>query len=363
MASIKDVAKYAGVSISTVSNVLNETKYVSDELVKKVSDAVQTLNYEADPIARNMKNKKSKTIGVITVDMCGLFYPYVVKGIYEKINQEGYNILICDLSVLDASKNSLERELEIFKRLTANRVDGIIFASTVSEQKEELFIKQIQKMANAYKKIPLVAIEKDFSKYGIDSVFSDHVEGGYMATRHLIQCGCKNIAHITGPIFSNGAIDRLEGYKKALLEEERAVEAETMVANGNYTHQSGYIATNELLKKYPSMDGIFIANDQMAVGALKALAENNKCIPEDIKVIGYDNVFISSILEPSLSSVHVRKGHFGREAARILFERLEELDRNSGMKEDVVAMKLDSRVVVRKSTSNDVADDWILSDW
>ncbi|MEG0590086.1 MAG: LacI family DNA-binding transcriptional regulator [Lachnospiraceae bacterium] len=149
VASIKDVAKKAGVSISTVSHVLNDTKYVSEELKQKVNIAVQELSYEVDPVARNMKVKKSKTIGVITVDMCGLFYPYVVKGIYEKANMQGYSIIICDTNGVNDSIGGMEREMQNFKRLISNRVDGIIFASTVTESMAQTYINEVQKMANA----------------------------------------------------------------------------------------------------------------------------------------------------------------------------------------------------------------------
>lgn len=363
MVSIKDVAKEAGVSISTVSNVLNGTKYVSEELAKKVQRAVKELNYEVDPIARNMKNHHSQTIGVISVDICGLFYPYVMKGIYERVNQEGYHILIVDLSDSSDSRSSLEKEIDGFKKLASNRVDGIIFASMVSGLNEKGFVKEILKITNARKKIPVVALEKDFSGYGIDSVFSDNVEGAYKATKHLLECGCRNIAHITAPIFSNAGIERLEGYKKALTEAGIVVDTELSVANGNYTHQSGYIAMNELLKKYPQVDGVFIANDQMAVGAMKALAQNGKRTPEDVKVIGYDNVFISSVMEPSLSTIDVRKKDFGRVAADILLERIKEQDSPEVKKKEVIEMQLETRLTVRKSTSKNATEDWLLTDW
>lgn len=363
MVSIKDVAKRAGVSISTVSHTLNGTKYVSAGLAKKVLAAVEELNYEVDPIARNMKNQHSQTIGVITVDICGLFYPYVVKGIYEKINQYGYNILICDLSNSFDSRSSLEKEISSFKKMAANRVDGIVFASTVSGQMEQTLVREILKITNARKKIPLVSLEKDFSKYGIDSVFIDNVDGGYKATRHLIDCGCKHIAHITGPIFSSAGIDRLDGYKKALEEAGVKVDVEASVANGNYTHQSGYIAMSELLKKYPQVDGVFAGNDQTAVGALKALAQNGRRVPDDVKVIGFDNVFISDALEPGLSTIDIRKKYFGREAADILMSRIKELDDQTEDKKPVVATKIECSLVVRKSTSKETGDDWILTDW
>ncbi len=358
MVSIKDVAKRAGVSISTVSNVLNGTKYVSEILKQKVQIAVQELNYEVDPVARNMKVKKTKTIGVITVDMCGLFYPYVVKGIYEKANKYGYSIIICDTNGINDSVGSMEREMQSFKKLISNRVDGIIFASTVPKHTAAAYINEIKKMASLHKKIPLVAIEQDFSYLGIDSVFADGFEGGRKATEHLIACGCKKIGHITGPIFSSVAMERAQGFLSILKESKIAFDENINVANGNYTHQSGYLAMNELLRKIPEIDGVFIANDQMAVGALRALSEHKKNVPEDVKVIGYDNVFISSILEPSLSTVHVRKKNIGLMAMELLLKKIDGEESDTAQR-----IKMETRLVVRKSTSEEGIEDWILGDW
>ena len=132
MSGIKDVAKRAEVSISTVSNVLNKTKYVSPELVKRVNQAVEELSYEVNPIARSMKNKGTGLIGVITEDLCGVFYPYVIRGINSVAVEKGYQLLICDAQGTYGSQ--IKRERELFRRLISNRVDGIIFASTVNKK-------------------------------------------------------------------------------------------------------------------------------------------------------------------------------------------------------------------------------------
>lgn len=359
MASIKDVAKRAGVSIATVSNVLNSTKYVSEELQTKVNIAVQELGYEVDPIARNMKTKHTKTIGVITADMCGLFYPYVVRGIYEVLNKKGYSIIISDTNSINDNLGGFEREYTNFKKLIANRVDGIIFASSVVESSAKSYLKEMKKLANSKKKISLVSIERNFSKYGIDSVYSDSTAGAEKATNHLINIGCKKIGHITGPIYTEIAIDRMTGYKIAMEKAGFIVDENKMIMHGDYTHQSGYIAMKELLSYMPDIDGVFVANDQMAIGVLKALSELEKRVPEDVKVIGYDNVFITSIVEPSLSTISIRKKQMGIEAAKILINRIE----NKDMQTDTLAIELDTKLVVRKSSVQNAPEDWILSDW
>lgn len=356
MSSIKDVAKRAGVSISTVSNVLNNTKFVSEELKRKVNIAVQELGYEVDPVARNMKTKRTKTIGVITADICGLFYPYVVKGIYEIANQKGYSVIIYDLNEVNERISSFDRERESFKALVSNRVDGIIFFSTVSENMETIYLDNIKKMVNGKKKIAVVSIERDFSKYGIDSVFSDSVDGAQKATNHLLEKGCRCIGHITGPIYSKISQDRILGYKQAM--EKYGIEGkDSMIVYGDYTHQRGYTAMKELLEISPDIDGVYVANDQMAIGACKALKEYKRRIPEDVKVIGYDNVFVSSMVDPPLSTVHVRKKHIGYEAAKALFRQIEEKE------SEPARIKMETRLVVRKSTDISAPEDWILAEW
>ncbi|MEG0228470.1 MAG: substrate-binding domain-containing protein, partial [Lachnospiraceae bacterium] len=152
--------------------------------------------------------------------------------------------------------------------------------------------------------------------------------------------------------------DRAEGCKDALKNAGLDDKFGRNMSSGDYTHQSGYVAMNDLLKRMPEIDGVFVANDQMAVGALKALSEKGKKIPEDVKVIGYDNVFISSILEPSLSTVHVRKRHIGLEAVTMLLNRMEDDTPRDGE-----AVVMETKVVVRKSTSKNAIEDWILADW
>ncbi|SCP97998.1 LacI family DNA-binding transcriptional regulator [Anaerobium acetethylicum] len=358
MASINDVAKRAGVSISTVSNVLNETKYVSPELSRKVNVAVQELGYEADPVARNLKTKNTKTIGVLTADIGGLFYPYVVKSIYEVANQRGYRVIIYDLNSVNGEAGSFEREKESFKELISNRVDGIIFFSTVSEDMERAYMKSIKKLTASRKKTALVSIERDFSKYGIDSVFSDSVEGSKKATEHLIDCGCRRIGHITGPMNSKVAHDRMNGYKLAMKEHGFQVEDETMISFGDYNHVKGYTCMKELIKSMPDIEGVFAANDQMAVGACKAIKEWGKRIPEDVKVIGYDNVFVSSMVDPPLSTISIGKKHIGYEAVKALLKQM-----GNEKESEAVCIDMKARLVARKSTDIQAPEDWILAKW
>lgn len=361
MSGIKDVAKRAGVSISTVSNVLNKSKYVSPELAERVEQAARELHYEANPIAQSMKNNRSKIIGVLTEDMCGMFYPYVVRGINSVADEKGYQLLICDAQATYGGLEAFAREERLFEKLFANRVDGVIFASTVPYDQKESYFARIIKKANQYKPIPMVSLERNFSKIDIDSVWFDNYGNAKMAVQHLVDCGCKKIGHITGPGSLQIAQERVRGYKDCLKENGLSFNEDTMIVKGDYSHQSGYLAMQKMLWRTPDIDAVFCANDQMAIGAIKYLKEVGKRIPEDIKLMGYDDVFISSILSPSISTIHIQKRHAGIEAAKLLFERIEQ-NQGSGIV-PAKNIKMEGKLVVRKSTVATATEDWLLNEW
>lgn len=359
MSGIKEVAKRAGVSISTVSNVLNKSKYVSPELRKRVEEAVEALSYEVDPIARSMKKNRTGTIGVITEDICGVFYPYIVRGINSVAAQKGYQIIICDTQSAYGDKGAMQREEEIFRKLIASRVDGIIFATMVPDKEKKKYFERIQEMASKNKKIPLVSLERDLSSVGIDSVYFEGYANAKKAVQHLIDCGCKKICHITGASELEIAQVRIRGYQDCMAENGLTVD-EDMMVQGDYSHQSGYKATKILLEQVPDMDGIFCANDQIAIGAMRTLKEYGKRIPEDVKLMGYDDVFLAGIVEPSLSTIHIQKQHAGMEAARILFKRLEEAGDNP---QEVIKVKMEARLVIRESTVAGATVEGFLPEW
>ena len=358
MSSIKDVAQRAGVSISTVSNVLNGTKYVSEDLTRRVLIAVEELGYQANPIAKNMKSNKSFTVGIISTDIGGLFYPYVVKGLYNTFNQNGYNVQMFETDGVHDPQNSWEKAVEGVRHFVDYRVDGIVLTSIFPANMEEYYVNRILHMIHSPKEIALVSLETDFTRYGIDSVYANSVAGAERAVDHLILKGCRKIAHITGPIFTRVSIDRLKGYRNAIkrvgLREDNA-----LVGYGDYSHLSGYKAMKDILGRVSDFDGVFVANDQMAVGAMRALHEAGRRIPEDVKVIGYDDVFISCVLEPPLSTIHVLKRTMGESGASLLIDRMQ----GTARKKAPIAIELETKLVPRRSTCIDAPDDWILSDW
>jgi LacI family transcriptional regulator len=349
MSSIKDVAKKAGVSISTVSNAINGTKYVSEELKQKINQVIMELNYEVDPVARSLKSKKTMNIGVVITNINRIFFPQVIKGIQDEASRNGYNLTFCN------TDDKFEMEKHFVQMLESNWVDGIILDS-VADMAQERYFRHLAGIGNEKKFIPVVSLERRLDNFGVDSVVVNNYIGGSIATRHLIDSGCRKIVHITGPLNSCMVQDRLMGYRSE-LEKEKLETDERMAAEGDFSPLSGYQAMKRLLIDGIDMDGVFAANDQMAIGAIKAIKEHGYRIPEDIKVVGFDNTFVASIVEPSLTTVNVPKYKLGITAVEILTKKI------AKKATDIFFTELPVNLVVRQSTDLKGDKNWDLYGW
>ena len=362
MVTIKEVAKRAGVSISTVSNVLNGTKFVSEPLKSRVFKAVEELNYVQDAIGSSMKRGYTKTIGIITSDICGLFYPYVLKGIYEILEPEGYTFLILDTHIGGKAREQSAYELACFRRLFSARVDGVIFVSNVRREQEAAYVKDIFEESSRFRPTPLVSVERNLSAYGIDSVYYDNIKAAEMATSHLAEYGCKRIVHISGRNSEQIPRERAETFARVLRKKGLPYKKRDSVIPGDYTHQSAYRGLGKYLERGIPFDGIYAANDQMAMGAIRLLQDRGYQIPEQVKVVGNDDVFTASLMEPGLTSVHIQKTHMGRKAAQILLEKIREQDWQQ-KKNQAVSLEMELRLAVRTSTDRNAGKDCFLPEW
>ncbi|NBK93177.1 LacI family transcriptional regulator [bacterium 1XD21-13] len=341
MATIKDVAKKARVSISTVSHVVNHTKNVSPDTALRVEQAIKELNYKTNIFAKNLKSQKTKQIGVVVLDMCGMFFPYVIKEICRIANKSGYAVTLMD------SGGSIKLERQAISALLESCVDGIILSSVIQEaQKEAYAAELLELLSMGPKRIPLVTMERDFSSYGIDSICTDTYAGGISAVEHLIALGCQYIAHIAAPQFEVG---RCEAYRDTLKKHHLPYHP-AYVEEGDFSHESGYACMKRLLEKQILIDSVFVANDQMAVGVLQALHEAGVRIPEDMKVIGFDNIFICDTIEPALSSINMDKSLLGQKSISLLLDRIQHGAAPVPHKE-----VLENTLVVRRSTDKNVA--------
>ncbi|HIU77080.1 MAG TPA: substrate-binding domain-containing protein, partial [Candidatus Pelethocola excrementipullorum] len=224
---------------------------------------------------------------------------------------------------------------------------------------EERYIRWLIEAAEEGKYIPIVSTERDFTKYGVDSITFDGRRGAYKAVEHLINCECKKICHITGPSHMDIVNDRMNGYIEAMEDAGFVIDRNTMIVEGNFSHQSGYEGMKKILEYIPDVDGVFAGNDQMAVGIMKSLKESKINVPEDIKIVGFDDVYVSSVLEPPLTTVHIEKKEIGIAAAKILFDRIDEGGRERAVHREVI----DTQLVIRQSTVKDAPAGWISTEW
>lgn len=346
--SIRDVAQRSGVSIATVSNVLNERCKVSDGLRARVLQAVDELNYVANPIARSMRSSKTFIVGVIVVDLNCIFFAPLLKGIQNVMSKAGYNVIIYD------SNYSSAMEKKYISMMKNNFVDGLII-SGLSYEENIAFIEDTYRRDRDHD-FPIVSLENNLSDFGIDSVFINNEEAALTATSHLIELGCRRILCIEAPKSTGAHKLRGQGYRKALARAgipcDPALELE-----GDFSAISGYNAVQKALHTGISFDGIFASNDQMAVGAVRALNNFGISVPKDVKIVGFDNTFISSIVSPGLTTINVPIYEMGVAAAKQLLERFQ----NPYGK--AVPIRMDYELIIRRSTMSSAQTNWDMVYW
>jgi LacI family transcriptional regulator len=287
-ASIKDVAKEAGVSIATVSRVLNDVDVVNEETKKKVQDAIKKLGYRPNIVARSLKTQRSRTVGIIIPDISNQFYPEIVRGAEDVANIYNYNIMLCNTD-LDPDK-----EMEYLRVLKEKMVDGVLYMSNSLEPAIIDLVKSLE--------MPVVLVETTDKENTFPSVTIDNEKGGFEATEQLIKNGNKKIAYFgIHEDAVNAAAFRFTGYKNALLENGIELDKNLCYFSGLKAHD-GYEGMKEIFKDN-DMDAVFCASDELAMGVINALREEGKRVPEDIDVIGFGDIYSASIFYPKLTTV------------------------------------------------------------
>jgi len=329
--TIKDIARLANVSVTTVSRVINnKPEGVSEETRQKILKLVKELGYQPNAIARGLVTKKTKTIGLIIPDISNPFFPDIARGVEDSAHIYGYNVFLCN------TDDNLEKESEYIKALKEKYVDGIIFTSS-SIPKHEHIIELVESG------IPVVIMDRRVDSENIYGVFLDNYEGGYIATKHLIDLGHRKIGCITGPLHTKSARERLEGYKKALLDSGIEID-EKLIFEGDYKIKGGITGAERLLKDNKDISAIFACNDLMAYGAYKTIRSFGYKIPEDISVVGFDDIQLSQILEPQLTTVRQPAYDMGLTAARMLIKLIED----KKLKKKIINFK--PQLIIRQST-------------
>lgn len=307
MITIKKIAELANVSTATVSKVLNgKDQYISEETRKRILDIVEKEGYIPNGIAKSLKIKKTKTIGLIIPDVMNPFFAEIARGAEDAAEEKGYTIVICN------SDNRFSKEEKYLSILQEKMVDGVIMTATESNTSQTI------ERCN----IPIVLVDRDLQMdKPIGRITVNNEEGTFMATSYLIGKGCKNICFISSKIVNKLSKERLQGYKKALEENGFPVD-ENKIYLESFNVETGYKGVNELLKK-GHMDGICCGNDLIAIGAIRALKEKGLKVPDEVKVIGFDDISISKYVEPPLTTIRQPIYEIGRESVNMLLSIIE----------------------------------------
>jgi LacI family transcriptional regulator len=327
---MRDVAERAGVSVTTVSHVINETRPVSDELRQRVLAAIDELGYQPNVLARSLRRGETHTIGMIVPDSANPFFAELARGIEDTSFEHGYNLILCN------SDGDLDKELIYADVLTEKQVDGILFvAAGVSTD----HIRALQE-----RRIPVVIVDREIPDVSVDQVLTDNARGGWLATRHLLELGHRCIGCITGPSDVTPSAERVTGYRQALSEGGIPLD-EVLIVKGDFQYGSGYRAARQILARDDPPTAIFTCNDLMAVGAISAAVEMGRQVPVNLSVVGFDDVRLASFANPPLTTIVQPKYEMGVLATTMLLERM----RNH----DIPPRRrlLDTSLLIRQSTA------------
>jgi LacI family transcriptional regulator len=308
MATLRDIARKAAVSTATVSNVLNDSLYVSPALRARVLAAAQTLSYRPNSVARSLRIKRSHTIGMIVPDVTDPFFPAVVRGAEDVLSRAGFTLIIGN------SDNDLAKEESYYQTFLERQVDGVLTVPTCDDAPS--ILDRFQQRG-----IPIVYVDRFHTDAPGDIVMTDDLEGSRRCVRHLAASGRRRIAIITGPLKLSNARARLEGYRRA-LKEARQPEDERLILEGCFDTASGRERTRELLSLASPPDALFTANALMACGALQALEEARLSCPGDLALASFDRLEFFDLLRPRLTGVVVHPYALGARGAELVLKRI-----------------------------------------
>lgn len=334
-ATILDIAGKLNVTPSTVSRALNGHGAISEATKKAVLKTAKQLHYHPNQIASSLRSGATKIIGVIIPSAEINFFGSVVHGIEKVASERDYNVLLYQ------SNELVEFERKGIATFLRSRVEGV-FASLSKETRELDHFKNLKKRG-----VPLLMFDRASDDLGVPSIVIDDYKGAYMATTHLINQGCKFIAHIAGPQHIHIFKERLNGYSDALKAAGIAPQKRLM-AHGTVSVESGRACMKDLLSSSNKIDGVFAVEDFTALGALQFLKENGKKVPEEICLVGFANEAFGEYITPSLSTVNQQTIKMGEEAARLFFKLIE---RSNFYKGEIPKLVLEPELIVRKSSS------------
>ena len=305
--SIKDIAKAAGVSHSTVSRALADSPLVAQETKQRIQHIAREMGYTPSAIARGLVTKRTATIGLVVTTIADPFIAEVARGVEETALDHGYNVILCGCNA------EPERELACVRTLREKRVDGIVVTSS---RVGSLYVPLLEELG-----VPIVLINSQHEGNYVYSVRTDNLTGGRLAGEYLLSLGHRHIAYIAGPSGAHSSIERLKGCRSALQERGLGIPDE-WIAPGDGQVEGGYAAISTLLQRSPRPTAIFCYNDMTAIGALRAIKAAGLHVPDDLSLIGYDDIAFAAFVDPPLTTVAQDKYTLGQQAMSLTLDLL-----------------------------------------
>ncbi|MEH7461356.1 LacI family DNA-binding transcriptional regulator [Bacillus thuringiensis] len=301
MSTIKDVAKLAGVSVATVSRVLNQNGYVHEDTLQKVKRAIELLDYKPSAVARSLNNKSSRLIGLIVPNIVNPFFPEIARAVEDVAHKQGYTVVLCN------SDENLEKEKQYIDVLMQNNVDGFIVATSPQNSGNYMNVK-----------VPIIAIDRMFHER-IPTVYADNYAGSKQATELLLAKGCQAIAHIRGPRDLSTANERFQGFIDAVTKQNVSY----VIVESEFHPLKSESVAYELLEKHPYIDGIVAGNDLIALGAVKAALQKGISIPNELQIIGFDGISLAEMMYPAITTVVQPIYEMGKVATQLLVKKIQ----------------------------------------
>jgi LacI family transcriptional regulator len=331
--TIYDLANELNISVATVSRALKDDPVVSKKTKKKIFELAEKMGYRTNHFARSLRTQKTNTIGFMIHELNSNFANSVLLGVEKVTTEAGYDLIIAH------SSESYDKEVANARNLFDKRVDGLIASLSFDTKKYDHFLQFKEKG------VPVVFFDR--VEKGNDStvVIIDNYKCGYEATMHLIEQGCKRIAHITSNLTRNVYAERYRGYRDALADSGIGLD-ESIVIVDNLSEKAGIDAAHKLLKQKQAPDGAFITNDFVAAAFIKTLKEQNISVPGDIAVVGFNNDAIAHLIEPSLTTINYPGNKMGEVAARTLINHIKGISKL----DQINTVIINSELVVRQSS-------------
>lgn len=334
--TILDVARLAAVSPKTVSNVVNRPELVSPETRQRVEQVIADLKYQPNAAARRLVTGRSGIIGLLLSDITNPAYPEMVETLVERAQERGYSVIVCN------THSDRDRTTDYIGLLIQQSVDGVIMttASRLSDAAQRLSDRDI----------PVLLANRTIESGRVDYIGADNFRGGYLATNHLIRLGHQRIAHVRGTLEASTAHGRAAGYRSA-LEKSNLVFSDELQVDGNYSRAGGYTAAHALMALDAPPTAIFAANDVTALGVMDGVLDAGRRIPEDVAVVGFDDIPLASLRVIGLTTIHTGYVEIAKEALDLLLYKI--AHRNEPASPEVICRIRPVHLVVRRTCGAD----------